>query len=118
MKLNGQPIEDKIVKAKQKRERELGRSLCPPLLLLYNRCWFFYDEIFITVLLETARALVIALKSLYILFYGKTHYYPLFLNQFPWNLISALSNSIAHDLKLQRMAQLACLVFADMLHLH
>lgn len=78
---------------------------------------FFYDEVFITVLLETARALVIDLKLLYILFYGKVHYYPLFLNQFPWNLISALSNSIAHDPKLQRMAHLACLVFADMLHL-
>lgn len=116
MKFNGHPIEDKIVKTKQKRERELERLLCPPLLLLYSCCWFFYDEIFITVLLETARALVIDLKLLYILFYGKVHYYPLFLNQFPWNLISALSNSIAHDPKLQRMAHLACLVFADMLH--
>lgn len=105
-------------KSKTEEGKRVGEVTLSSFAAIIQSLLVFYDEIFITVLLETARALVIALKSLYILFYDKTHYYPLFLNQFPWNLISALSNSIAHDLKLQRMAQLACLVFADMLHLH
>lgn len=62
------------MKTKQKKGKTVGEVTLSSFVVIIRRLQVFYHEIFVTVLLETAGALVMDLKLLNILCYGKASY--------------------------------------------